>query len=224
MPTDWTEQQIRQGQALLALARPDWADGRVLDFGCQHGDLVHHLRDRGVDAWGFDVGEAADEDPIRRRPVEDYRLPWPDDHFDVVVSHHVWEHVTIPEVAARELHRVMKPGAVGVHAFPARYRLFEAHFRTPFGGVLPYEPWIRLWAFRKKPGRDHMTSAEYAREGAPFIRELWYPAWSEIERVFAAFQLTSVAGAFARTVTGRSWIPGWLVSTFHLRVIRTVKA
>lgn len=222
-PTRWSEQLIRQSMALLSMAGPDLSHARVLDFGCQNGDLVAHLREQGIDAWGFDIGEASDDGPIRRRPVEDYHLPWPDDHFDVVVSHHVWEHVTNREVAARELHRVMKTGAVGMHAFPARLRLFEAHFRTPFGGVLPYRSWIWLWSFRRKPGRDQMTSGEYAREGARFIRELWYPTWSEIEDVFRDFRLESVAGRFAEGVTGRSPLPDRLVSTFHLRVIRTVK-
>lgn len=185
-PAHWTDHVIRQSMVLLSLARRDLSDARVLDFGCQNGEFVYYLREQRVDAWGFDVGEATYGGPIRRQPLEGYTLPWPDAHFDIVLSHHVWEHVANPDVAVRELHWVMKPGAVGVHAFPSRLRLFEAHFLTPFGS-LHNLPWIWLWSFRRKPSRDQMPRNEYAREGAAFIRELWYPTWSEIERVFKGF-------------------------------------
>src|SRR5690606_34998675 len=113
----------------------DLEDGRILDFGCQEGTSVDSLRKAGLDAYGFDLGEPCSEGIIRRSTIQNYQIPWPADTFDAIYSHHVFEHVGNHNTALSELHRVLKPGGVMVHIFPSRWRVFEAHFYTPFGGV-----------------------------------------------------------------------------------------
>lgn len=45
-------------------------------------------------------------------------LPFPDDHFDLVLASHVLEHLTHYVEAVREIHRILKPGGTFVAKVP----------------------------------------------------------------------------------------------------------
>jgi SAM-dependent methyltransferase len=60
-----------------------------------------------------------DERPGGGPRVDLERLPFPDDHFDVVLTAQVLEHVRHVDVAHREIARCLKPG--GVHLFTVPY-------------------------------------------------------------------------------------------------------
>lgn len=77
----------------------EWADDivrrynpkSVLDFGCAKGYLVKALRDKGIEAWGYDVSEWA----IEQAPdeIKEY-LSSSDIHTaDLVVSYDTFEHI-----------------------------------------------------------------------------------------------------------------------------------
>lgn len=68
----------------------------VLDFGCAKGYLVKALRDRGVNAYGFDVSEWAisqSDKPIRPY-LSNVVLP----RVDLVISYDTWEHIPESEL------------------------------------------------------------------------------------------------------------------------------
>lgn len=77
-------------------------------------------------------------------------LPFPDRHFDVVVSNHVLEHVGDRGAQLRhlnELRRVLHPDGIIYFAIPNRWSPYEAHFRLPFLSWLPPRlrtPYVRL--------------------------------------------------------------------------------
>ncbi len=73
-------------------------------------------------------------------------LPFDDATFDFVFSEQVFEHVQDQALWWRELYRVMRPGALGIHTFPARWRLVESHTYVPLGGVFGSKTWLTLWA------------------------------------------------------------------------------
>jgi SAM-dependent methyltransferase len=121
---------------------------RVLDVGCGRGDTVFWLLDEGWDAWGIDVDcryvdlgrkylRETGRDPDRLRTVDGEAYPHLTDWFDVVISDQVFEHVADLDALAREVSRVSKPGALGMHIFPARWHPIEAHMRTPVVHWLP---------------------------------------------------------------------------------------
>lgn len=69
-------------------------------------------------------------------------LPFRDDSFDLVVASHVLEHISGDRVAAREVHRVLRPGGVALLPVPITgggvtieydepNRLEEMHVRAP---------------------------------------------------------------------------------------------
>ncbi len=90
----------------------------------------------------------ADRLPIGTKPdaFRSYRLPFEDCTFDFVVSSEVLEHVANYENVARELHRVMKPGAAFLHVFPPKFALLEGHTNIPFGGGFNPTWWLKVWA------------------------------------------------------------------------------
>jgi SAM-dependent methyltransferase len=115
----------------------------VLDVGCGRGDTVAWLVEQGFDAYGMDVrpeyianGRAylgADRLAVLAGTV----YPFPDDHFDIVISDQVLEHVEDLEQLAREVARTTKPGGVGLHVFPAKWILTEPHLHAPLVHWLP---------------------------------------------------------------------------------------
>lgn len=86
--------------------------GRILDAGCGLGWLLSALGDEwdrcGLELSAYAAEHARQFGDVRTAPVEE--CPFPDAHFDVVVCHHVIEHVPEPERAIAELRRVLRPG------------------------------------------------------------------------------------------------------------------
>ena len=124
----------------LAAGRPR-GSVRVLDLGCGRGEFVAWLVEQGWDAWGADVearyvanGRQLLGDRLR---VTDGRLPFDDEFFDVVLSFEVLEHVADLNDFARDLARVTRPEARGLHRFPAKWTPIETHMLIPVAHWLP---------------------------------------------------------------------------------------
>lgn len=93
---------------------------RILDGGCGEGILARRAADRGGDVVAFDlspgmVRSAADlgrpGEPVVRYACSAFEeLPFPDATFDAAIGMFVLHHVDLAP-AARELARVLKPGA-----------------------------------------------------------------------------------------------------------------
>lgn len=117
---------------------------KVLEVGTGAGVIAAKLKDRvGPDGelWGVDVvDQRLDPDSVRFVPVENTKLPFPDDSFDLVISNHVIEHVG-DAVDQRdhmsEIARVLRPGAWLYLAMPNRWAPVEPHFKLPFLSWLP---------------------------------------------------------------------------------------
>src|SRR5690348_16380813 len=106
---------------------------KVLDFGCGSGRDTYAMRDLGLDCYGVDIrdyveyrrpedrdffrfAETPGDDVDYRLDPAAYRIPFPDDFFDVIFSISVLEHTMDIEPAMRECARVLKSGGVMVHS------------------------------------------------------------------------------------------------------------
>ena len=93
---------------------PGRADLEILDAGCGTGLLLEELRAMG-NADGVDISEEALHFCRKRglmnvHKADLLKLPFVDDHFDLVTALDVLEHLDDDTGALRELRRVLKPG------------------------------------------------------------------------------------------------------------------
>jgi len=93
---------------------PPLADARVLVAGCGRGDHFRALRERGADVVGVDASARALATAHRRVPSVvrtdlTAPLPFPDDRFDLVLSHLVLSHIPDWRPVLREWRRVLTP-------------------------------------------------------------------------------------------------------------------
>jgi SAM-dependent methyltransferase len=89
---------------------------RILEIGSGRGTLLHRLIARGLDIVGVETSPVRIEEsrilygelPIQQ--TSGATLPFPDEHFDLVLSFDVFEH--IPDTARHlaQVRRVLKPG------------------------------------------------------------------------------------------------------------------
>jgi SAM-dependent methyltransferase len=122
--------------ALEELAR--WLGGpdlRIMDIGCSSGLLLRLLRRRFPNH--AIVGADCVLGPLERlsRSVQDIPLlqfdllkcPWPDQSFDALLLLNVLEHIDDDLGAARQVHRILKPGGVAIIEVPAGPGLYDVY-------------------------------------------------------------------------------------------------
>jgi len=132
----------------------------LLDLGCGNGHLIHfmlsaldHLRPEicltvyGLDVYDFGGQFEENIDHIGPYLASRYpginweeRLtfvstteawPYPDQHFDFIVSNQVMEHVHDHDFVFSEIRRTLKRNGASVHLFPLREVLWEGHLYMP---------------------------------------------------------------------------------------------
>lgn len=115
--------------------------GKFLDIGCGRGEFLRGFIDCGVQGHGVDRSCTAKkycpEADLRTADLENERLPYPDNYFDVVYSKSVIEHFYYPEKLVQEMYRVLKPGGMSITLCPDwefNYRIYFEDYthRTPF--------------------------------------------------------------------------------------------
>lgn len=124
----------------------------VLEIGSGYGFGLCYLLKSGLDAYGIEPGNTESfvgrygfacqllshnsfdpSDRIFAAPGE--ALPFPDNHFDIVFSIAVLEHVNDPDRVMAEALRVCKPSGCVVMNVPNYDSFYEGHYNIPW---LPY--------------------------------------------------------------------------------------
>jgi 2-polyprenyl-3-methyl-5-hydroxy-6-metoxy-1,4-benzoquinol methylase len=142
------------------------AGDKILDFGCGAGRLVYEFRDRGFDAFGFDLHsrpelrQPSDADlfsavqaPHAQQDTSDtqidsgaFRTAFDDHSFDIIVSTSVLEHVLDLDSFVSETARLLKPGGFAYHLYPNKNVFIEPHIFVPFASRIQTWPYFYLWA------------------------------------------------------------------------------
>jgi SAM-dependent methyltransferase len=175
---------------------------RILDFGCGGGAVVQMGLEEGLEIWGADLFQehASDRSGAFRSgllgsrilEIREGRLPWPAEHFDLVVSNQVFEHVADLGAVAHEIHRVLKPEGTLLALVPHSRMIFEAHSRLPFVHWFPRQSRVRFWwslaMCRSLNRNDEGRSArEWTHHSLAWIDQFcFYRTPREIDRTLAA--------------------------------------
>jgi SAM-dependent methyltransferase len=172
---------------------------RVLEVGCGSGcDLLQFVRN-GALCSGIDIAERhvalarqrlGDLADVRLGDACD--LPFAAETFDYVYSHGVLHHISVPELAAREILRVLKPGGRFNVQVYARYSWFAwgMKVRYPFDWERRIENsrasvHIDLYSARRLR-RVWSVELECRKYGmTPFTR--FIPMLARLERLFGWF-------------------------------------
>lgn len=134
--------------------------GRVLDDGCGLGLYLEHLGAAAQAACGVEL----DAERARQARTRGLRvvqaagegLPFPDNWFDLVLSHEVLEHVADDRRAVEQIARVLRPGGRALIFVPNRGYPFETHGvywrgRYRFGNIPLVNYLPRRWRDRLVP-------------------------------------------------------------------------
>ena len=126
----WRDGQRRRLEMILDNAGPSLRGCALVD-GCGVGMYLHNMREYFDDVIGLDIEfprlqQAKKlEDKVLAGAGE--RLPFPENTFDLVLSHEVIEHVQDDRAAIREIFRILRPGGRLVLFCPNRGYPFETH-------------------------------------------------------------------------------------------------
>lgn len=161
------DKALKQAEVLQRFCR---LEGRVLEIGAGLGvNLAVWLRHFGVDGHGvepdgagFDSSYAIarqllcdnDLDPDRIVNATGENLPFPDDHFDIVYSTNVLEHVNDPARVLEEALRVLKPGGTLQIVFPNYHSYFDGHYSVFHPPIFSnaFFQWYVKTIWRRDPG------------------------------------------------------------------------
>lgn len=179
---------------LIQQAAGERLAGRVLVDGCGVGMYLSRLTASASQAVGLDIEH---ERTVEARRLAEQvlcaageHLPFPDDSFDLVLSHEVLEHVSDDRRAINEIIRTLKPGGRLVLFVPNRGYPFETHGiywrgKYRFGNIplINYLP--RGWRDRLAPHVEIYTRRDLERRfyGLPvrFIeRRIIYGAYDNL--------------------------------------------
>jgi len=99
------------------------AESILLDAGCGADmPFTKLVANRAKLAVGTDIGDlGTDRGTAVAVRADLNHLPFKDGTFDLITSMSVMEHLQDPEVAVRELSRVLKPGALAIFQTPNKY-------------------------------------------------------------------------------------------------------
>jgi len=189
---------------------------RILEIGCGSGIIARSLSAIGngsIEVHAVDVEDnRTDDQGYRFHQVDSALLPFPDGHFDLVVSNYVIEHVGSTgeqEVHLREIRRVLSDTGVAYLGLPNRWRLVEPHYRLPLLSWLPqwlsdrYVRWTGRGTYYDCIPLSRRRALRLLEDARFNARDLTLPALREtLEIEHAGTMLASLAGR----------LPDWLLS------------
>lgn len=110
---------------------------RLLDIGTGNGEIAHHLS-QYYDVTSIDlVDQNIKYKSFSFHQVTDEHLPFSNKSFDIIISNHVIEHVSNPDLHLAEMARTLAPNGLIYLATPNRFWPWEVHYNIPILHYLP---------------------------------------------------------------------------------------
>lgn len=116
---------------VLSLVKP--VKGNVLDVGCHGGTFTERVLTKTISQsiYGVDISHSAIELIKKKIPTGNFKvasaekLPYKNNFFEAVVCLEVLEHVDHPDLAIKEIGRVLKKGGYAILLVPTDNKLFR---------------------------------------------------------------------------------------------------
>ncbi len=173
----------------------------MLDYGCGAGQIVELARDKGIDCVGCDVFYEAAHAPAAIAPekfgrtifkMEDDRIPFADESFDLITNNQVLEHVPDLGVVIAEMARVLKPSGRLLCLFPDKGVWREGHCGVPFLHWFPKGSALRIHYahLARLAGLGHHKENKRPRQWASDFCQ-WLDDWTyyrEYPQIVATFE------------------------------------
>jgi len=187
---------------------------RVLEIGCGTGTLLQRLHARGLDIVGVETSAARIEESRRTydalpiHQISGAALPFPSEHFDIVLSFDVFEHIPDSDAHLTEVSRVLKPGGWYLLQTPNKWT--NSIFET-----------IR-WRSLSKWKVDHCSLHSYAQLRRRLARRGFEVAFADV-KVVTAFYREKVrrylgrAGLLLLAIVNPDRLPLPLRTNFYVR-------
>jgi SAM-dependent methyltransferase len=156
-----------------------------LDYGCGKAEIIVAGRKEELSIFGADIfykgGERKNE--VKKlgllgsmvREIQNNRIDFPDNYFDLIVSNQVLEHVVDFDIVLSEMNRVLKPGGIILSIFPSKEVWREGHCGIPFlhkfpkGGPLRIYYTFILRSFGMGYNKGAKSKWEWSREWCNYI-------------------------------------------------------
>jgi len=147
--------------AQCALLNDGGSTGIIDEYLSRHAGSVH-----GIDIDEQAIRHAQDNFKASNlvfQVADALALPFPDNHFDIVISSQVYEHVPDAGAMMREIHRVLKPGGVCYFAAGNRLCWREPHYGLPLLSVIP--KWLAHYYVRLAKRGSHYYETHFTYWG-----------------------------------------------------------
>lgn len=101
-------------------------NGKILDIGCGAGNFLLVMNELGMNCYGVEPAmspavsndKLIKENKIKIKQCTLEQARYPTNYFDVVIMHHVFEHVSTPQATLAEIHKILKQGGIAVITVP----------------------------------------------------------------------------------------------------------
>jgi SAM-dependent methyltransferase len=154
---------------------------RVLDVGCGTGKMLSYFATAFpnlrpgtcVELYGMDVRSVGFDNidgffsfaPNIKIIQPGAAWPYPNGHFDFVVSNQVLEHVKDADFFFSQVHRVLRDGGVSYHLFPLKNVLWEGHLLMPLAHrIVEHDEQVRWICLMQKMGFSKRLPPERAAD------------------------------------------------------------
>lgn len=130
---------------------------KMLEPGCGRGEFLNNFKKLGLNVTGVDISPEAinykDGLDVKICDVENEKLPFEDNYFDVIFSKSFIEHLYHPERYLEEAFRILKPGGQLITLVPdweANHKIYFDDFthRSPFTNVALIDAY-KMYGFSK---------------------------------------------------------------------------
>ena len=198
--------QVTLEYYLEHLLKEDHNINLVMDLGCGAGHSLDYFRCKkpGIRWVGLDIEQSPEVESRTRTDGEfctydGIRMPFVDNHFDLVYCKQVLEHVRYPINLLKEVHRVLRPGGyfVGSTSQLEPYHSYSLWNYTPYGFCCLMED-AGLQVVEIRPGIDAFTLIIRRGLGEPKFFSRWWAQESPLNLAI------SLSGKAMRKCT--SWI------------------